>query len=312
VFKPSELTPLMGQRLVEVLLEAGVPSSAIALVHGRGSLAGKALVADPRADAITFTGSYAVGRAIHEAAGTDTRVQLEMGGKNATVVLEDADPERAAAIIGRGAFGLSGQACTGTSRILVAAALHDRLVDRLAALAESIVVGNGLAAGVGMGPLASEAQLDKVMRYIELGKSQGCRVVAGGHRATGNGLERGWFVRPTVFADVPAESRLLREEIFGPVVTVQRVAGIDEAIRVANDTEYGLAAAVVTTNLANALRFAREVDAGMIKVNGPTTGVALNAPFGGFRHSSNQAAKEQSGATVMDFYSRIKTVYLAT
>jgi aldehyde dehydrogenase (NAD+) len=311
VFKPSEVTPLMGQRLVEVLLEAGLPPATIALVQGRGAVVGKALVADARVNAITFTGSYAVGRAIAEAAGTDTRVQLEMGGKNATVVLEDADVERAAAIIVRGAFGLSGQACTGTSRVLVAGALHDRLVARLAALADNIVVGNGATPGVTMGPLASEAQLDKVLRYIELGRAEGGRVVAGGERVGGAGCERGCFVRPTVFVDLPASSRLLREEIFGPVVTVQRIADLDDAIGIANDTEYGLAAAVITSNLEHALRFAHGVDAGVVKVNAPTTGVALTAPFGGFRHSSNQAAKEQAGATVMDFYSRIKTVYLA-
>ena len=312
VFKPSELTPLMGQRLVEVLLEAGLPPAAIALVHGRGPVAGKALVAHPLVDAVTFTGSYAVGRAIHEAAGIGTRVQLEMGGKNAAVVLADADVDRAVAVIARGAFGLSGQACTGTSRVLVAEALHDRLVARLADVANAIVVGNGLAEGVTMGPLASEAQLDKVMRYIELGKSEGGRVVAGGTRPNDAATSRGHFVRPTVFTDLPADSRLLRDEIFGPVVTVQRIAGIDDAIRIANDSEYALAAAIVTADLAHALRFAREVEAGVVKVNGPTTGVALNAPFGGFRHSSNQAAKEQSGATTMDFYSRIKTVYLAS
>ena len=311
VFKPSELTPLMGQRLVEVMLDAGLPPAAIALVHGRGPVVGKALVADARVGAVTFTGSYAVGRAIHEAAGSDTRVQLEMGGKNATVVLDDADLDRAVAVIARGAFGLTGQACTGTSRVLVARALYERLVERLAAFAEAIVVGNGLTPGVTMGPLASEAQLERVLRYIERGKEEGGRVVAGGGRAHGAGLERGCFVRPTVFTDLPRDSRLLREEIFGPVVTVQAVADFEEAVRIANDTEYGLAAAVVTSSLANALRFAREVDAGVVKVNAATTGVALNAPFGGFRHSSNQAAKEQSGATVMDFYSRIKTVYLA-
>ncbi len=311
VLKPSEVTPLMGQRLVEVLLEAGLPPPVIALVHGRGSVVGRALTTHRGVDAITFTGSYAVGNAIHAAAGTDTRVQLEMGGKNATIVLDDADPGKAAATIMRGAFGLAGQACTGTSRVLAANGVHDRLVEKLVAAADAIVVGNGLASGVTMGPLANDAQLSKVLRYIELGKTEGARVVAGGMRVCGDGYERGYFVRPTIFTEVPADSRLAREEIFGPVVTVQRIVSLDDAIRLANDTDYGLAAAIITSNLAHAMRFAREIDAGVVKINAPTTGVAINAPFGGFKHSSNQAAKEQSGATVMDFYTRTKTVYLA-
>ncbi len=311
LFKPSEVAPLMGQRLTEVLLEAGVPPDLLALVHGRGAQVGRAITADRRVNALTFTGSYAVGREIQAALSTDTRCQLEMGGKNATLVLADADVERAAAIVQRGAFGLTGQACTGTSRVFVAEPLRERLTARLAQAADAIRVGPGTAPGVQMGPLASRAQFDKVRAYIDVGRAEGARVVAGGERATGPGMERGHFVRPTVFSDVPAGSRLLREEIFGPVVAVRGFATLDEAIALANDTEYGLATSVVTNDLAAVLRVAREVDSGVVKVNAPTTGVALNAPFGGFRHSSNQAAKEQAGANVMDFYTQIKTVYLA-
>ncbi len=310
VFKPSEVTPLMGQRLVEVLLDAGIPPGVIALLHGRGPQIGKALVADSRIGGVTFTGSFPVGSAIQAAVGTDTRCQLEMGGKNATVVLEDADLDHAAAIIVRGAFGLTGQACTGTSRVLVPAGLHDRLVERIAAAAEAITVGPGTLPGVTMGPLASRAQRDKVLSYIELGRAEGGRLVTGGVRLDEGELAHGHFVRPTLFADLPESSRLLREEIFGPVVAMRRFEDLDDAIRIVNDTEYGLAASIVTRDLAAVLRFAREVEAGVIKVNAPTTGNALNAPFGGFRHSSNQAAKEQSGANVMDFYTRLKTVYL--
>jgi aldehyde dehydrogenase (NAD+) len=311
VFKPSEVTPLMGQRLVEVLLEAGVPPGVIALVHGHGAQVGRAITHDARINAVTFTGSYAVGRQIQSAVGTDTRVQLEMGGKNATVVLADASIDKALAIIQRGAFGLTGQACTGTSRVLVAQPLLDALVARLAAAADAIRVGPGTVAGVQMGPLASRAQIDKVLSYIEIGRGEGARVAAGGARATGDGMARGHFVRPTVFADVARESRLLREEIFGPVVAVRGFDTLDEAIALVNDTEYGLATSVVTNDLAAVMRMAREVNSGLLKVNSPTTGVALNAPFGGFKHSSNQAAKEQAGANVMDFYTQLKTVYLA-
>lgn len=311
VFKPSEVTPLMGQRLVEVLLEAGVPKNLVALVQGRGPKVGKAITADRRINALTFTGSYAVGKQIQEALSTDTRCQLEMGGKNATVVLADADLDKALAVITRGAFGLSGQACTGTSRVLVHESMYAKLVDKLAAAANAIKVGPGTAEGVKMGPVASPAQLEKILSYIEIGKSEGGRIAAGGERVTGPGMERGCFVRPTVFADLPASSRLLREEIFGPVVAVRAFDTLDEAIAIVNDTEYGLSASVVTNDLGAVLRFAREVQTGLIKVNSPTTGVALNAPFGGFRHSSNQAAKEQAGANVMDFYTQLKTVYLS-
>ncbi len=311
VFKPSEVTPLMGQRLVEVLLEAGVPAGVLALVQGRGPTAGKALVTDRRVAAVTFTGSYQVGAQIQAAVDTDTRCQLEMGGKNATVVLADADVEKAAGIIIRAAFGQTGQACTGTSRVLVAAKLYPVLVDRIAAAANAIKVGPGTASDSRMGPVASRPQLDKVLSYIEIGRRDGGRVVAGGGRAEGTGLDRGYFVRPTVFVDLPPTSRLLREEIFGPVVAIRPFQTLDEAIGIVNETEYGLSTSVITSDLGAVLRFARETESGLIKVNSPTTGVALNAPFGGFRHSSNQAAKEQSGATVMDFYTRLKTVYLA-
>lgn len=313
VYKPSDVAPLMGQRLVEVLLEAGLPAGLIALVQGSGSTVGRAITSNGGIDALTFTGSYAVGRQISDALSTDTRAQLEMGGKNATVVLGDADVERAAAIIERGAFGLTGQACTGTSRVLVAKPLYDQLVERLAAAAEAIRVGPGTADGVRMGPLATRAQLDKVLSHVEMARAEGGRIVTGGAslRDSDPALAHGNFVSPAVIADLPASSRLLREEVFGPVVAVRAIDGLDEAISIADETEYGMAVALVTNDLSAVLRFTRETQHGIVKVNGPTTGVALNAPFGGFKHSSNQTAKEQGGATVMDFYSRIKSIYLS-
>ncbi|MBS1182274.1 MAG: hypothetical protein H6Q99_2154 [Proteobacteria bacterium] len=310
VFKPSEITPLMGQRLVEVLLDAGLPSGVIALVQGRGPVVGRALTSSIGIDAVTFTGSFAVGREIARTLSTDVRGQLEMGGKNATVILADADIEKAAAIVERGAFGLTGQACTGTSRVLVARPLYDALVDRLAAIATKIVVGPGSQEGVGMGPLATTAQYDKVLGYIDIARDEGGRIVAGGRSLRNGALAAGNFVSPTVVADLPHSSRLLREEIFGPVIAVRAVDDLDEAIAIADDTEYGLAVSLVTSHLPSVLTFAQKTQHGIVKVNSPTTGVALNAPFGGFKHSSNQAAKEQGGATVMDFYTRIKTIYL--
>jgi aldehyde dehydrogenase (NAD+) len=297
VFKPSEVTPLLGQRLVEVLVEAGVPAGALALVQG-GAEAGAALVADEQVDAVTFTGSYAVGAAIHRAVAPTVRCQLEMGGKNAVVVLDDADAGdlgRAASIVMRGAFGLSGQACTGTSRLIVHEAVHDELVARITAAAAKLRVGNGLDDGVDMGPLATPAQLEKVAAYVPVDPP-----------------EHGHFVPPTVITGVTPDEPVAQDEIFGPVLAVLRVRSFEEAVAVANATQYGLSAGIVTRDVGRALAFARRVDAGVIKVNQPTTGVAMNAPFGGVKNSSTQTFKEQAGETMMHFYTLDKTVYLSS
>ncbi|WP_406044595.1 aldehyde dehydrogenase family protein [Micromonospora sp. NBC_00898] len=310
VFKPSEVTPLLGQRLVEALIEASVPAGALALVQGGGE-AGAALVADPRVGAVTFTGSSDVGAAIHRAVGPSQRCQLEMGGKNPVIVLEDADLDRAADIVVRGAFGLSGQACTGTSRLIVHDAVHDALVQRVVALARARRVGYGLSDGVQMGPLATRAQLEKTRHYLDLAAVADARLRAG-DEPLGPGLEHGNFVRPAVFTDVDPSSPLAQEEIFGPVLSVLRVDSFDDAISVANDTAYGLSAGIVTRDLGRALEFARRVDSGLVKVNQPTTGMAMNAPFGGLKNSSTQTFKEQAGETMMHFYTVDKTVYVGS
>ncbi len=311
VFKPSHVTPLMGQRLVELLLEGGLPPRSIALVQGRGGAVGEALVSAPQTRAITFTGSYPVGQRIYHIAGPARKTQLEMGGKNPCIVLADADVDKAVAVITRGAYGLSGQACTSTSRVLVVGDVHDRLVEKLVEATAPIRVGDGLDDGVQMGPVANQAQLDKVLSYIKVGKSEGAKLLVGGAHLTDAGRDKGYFVSPAVFADVPDGGRLTAEEIFGPVVAVQRVNDLDTAIALANEVEYGLAASIVTRDVGRVLDFGSRIDAGVIKVNSPTTGVALTAPFGGIKHSSNQVYKEQTGAGVMDFYTTTKTLYLA-
>jgi len=304
VFKPSELTPVLGQRLVEALLEAGVPAGALALVHGHAEV-GRALVSDPGVSAVTFTGSTAVGEQIHASTKPWVRSQLEMGGKNAIVVWEDADLDRAAAIVAKGAFGLSGQACTGTSRVVVHESIANGLLDRVMELARATSIGNGMASGVTMGPLASAAQAQKYEDYLKVGcdeahletPTHGC-APAGGH-----------FVRPAIFSDVRSKSRLAQEEVFSPILAFLPVTSFDEAIDVVNDSAYGLSAGIVTRGLDTALRFANEVEAGVVKVNQPTTGVAMNAPFGGMKKSSTQTFKEQAGATMMQFYTHEKTAY---
>jgi acyl-CoA reductase-like NAD-dependent aldehyde dehydrogenase len=307
VFKPSEVTPRLGQRLVEALLEAGVPGTALAMVHGHAEV-GRALVGDPRVAAVTFTGSTAVGEQIHAAVPSTVRTQLEMGGKNALVVLEDADLDRAAALIVKGAFGLSGQACTGTSRVVVHEAVHDAVLDRVMEQARAAVVGDGLAAGVTMGPLATDQQLGKYHDYLEVGTAEGAvlETPQWGHAPRG-----GHFARPVVFSGVNPDSRLAQEEIFSPVLAFIVVDSYEKAVEVVNDSSFGLAAGVVTRDIGAALRFARDADAGVIKVNQATNGVAMNAPFGGMKRSSTQTHKEQAGETMMRFYTSDKTIYLS-
>ncbi|MEV0947403.1 aldehyde dehydrogenase family protein [Rhodococcus sp. NPDC049939] len=307
VFKPSELTPLMGQRLVEALLAGGLPAGAIALVQGSGR-AGAAVAADERVDAVTFTGSTEVGRVIHTAVGPERRSQLEMGGKNPVVVLEDADVDKAAALIVKGAFGLSGQACTGTSRVIAVDAVHDGLLNRVVELACEIVVGPGGDTGVGMGPLASAGQLEKFRDYVRIGCEEGAELVCGGEVLGDGG---GYFVQPTVFAEGSPDMRIVREEVFGPLLVFLRASDFDEAVALANDSEFGLSAGVVTNDVARALSFASRSESGLVKINQSTTGQSMNAPFGGHKSSSTQTHKEQAGDTMMQFYQSEKTVYLS-
>lgn len=296
VFKPSPITPLMAQRLTEALLAAGLPPKALALVHG-GARPGAAVAEDPRVGAVTFTGSTATGRAVHAAAGPTRRVQLEMGGKNAVVVLPDADLDKAARIIVKGAFGLSGQACTGTSRVIALPEVHDPLLDRVVKLAREVE----------MGPLAADFQLRKTLDYVRIGQEEGAELVTGGRRLPG----KGYFVSPAVLTGVGRGSRLAREEVFGPVLAFQRAGDFDEALELANDTEYGLAAGLVTRDLSRALDFARRSRTGVVKVNQPTTGMAMNVPFGGLKASSTQTYKEQAGPSMMLFYTQEKSVYIS-
>jgi alpha-ketoglutaric semialdehyde dehydrogenase len=306
VFKPSELTPLLGQRLVEALLEAGVPGLALAMVNGHADV-GKALVSDPRVDAVTFTGSTAVGEAIHANMSPWVRCQLETGGKNAVLVWEDADLDLAADIVVKGAFGLAGQACTGTSRVVAHEGVASGLLERVLERARAIVVGNGLDDGVTMGPLASAAQQEKYATYLDVARAEGevLEIASPGHEPAG-----GYFARPAVVTGIRSEHRLAQEEVFAPILAFLTVSSYDEAVEVVNGTAYGLSAGVVTGSVGMALRFTRDAEAGLVKVNQPTTGMAMNAPFGGVKKSSTQTFKEQGGDSAIQFYTREKTVYL--
>ncbi len=310
VFKPSPMTPLMGDRLAAAFTDAGLPPGVLNVVHGTD--AGAHLVADSRVAAVTFTGSTAVGRRIHDASAMGRRLQLELGGKNPIVVLDDADLERAASVVARSSFSLSGQACTGAGRILAHERIHDELVERVVTLAQRHVLGDGMQRGVTMGPLVDERACERMAEACADALASGASLVYGGQRAVDAELSRGCFFPPTIFTDVDRDARLAREEVFGPVIGFERITDLDDALHAANAVEYGLTASICTTSIAAALRFAAEVEAGMVRVNRPTVGAAFNAPFGGVKASGTGTHREQLGPTVMDFFTVSRTTWLGS
>jgi 2,5-dioxopentanoate dehydrogenase len=306
VFKPASLAPHSGLILVEALVEAGLPNGVVNFITGSGRNVGDELVSSPLINGVSFTGSYSVGSGIYEKAIKNlTRVQLEMGGKNPTIVLDDANLELAVRLAVMGGFGLTGQACTATSRVIVEEGVADDFANALTQAARNLVVGNGLDTGVQMGPAVSESQLQTDLEYIGIGKSEGAKLLAGGDIANKNGH----FVQPTVFDHVEPGMRIAQEEIFGPVISIMRARNFDQAIEHANAIGFGLSAGVVTNNLQRAFQFANRIEAGVVKINEPTTGLALQAPFGGFKQSSANTFKEQ-GQAAIEFYTRTKTIYV--
>jgi aldehyde dehydrogenase (NAD+) len=305
-WKPAEIVPLTSTHLATALVDAGLPDGVLNLVLGRGSVIGDTVVAHERVDAVTFTGSNAVGLAIQrKAIESGKKVQLELGGKNPAVVLADADLELAAEQVARGAFLSAGQKCTATSRVIVEQPVLDELGERLADLARSWPVGDPLDEATKIGPLSSQTQLETVSGYLELAQRESARVLAGGERRDNGG---GYFVAPTVLADLPASSRVVREEIFGPVAALLPADSYEQAVALANDTPFGLTAALFTNDLEKALRFARDARAGVVKVNQESAGLEFQAPFGGMRASSS-GSREQ-GKVARDFFTQWKTVYL--
>lgn len=309
VWKPSEDVPHTANLLVEVLLEAGVPPNAVQLVHGAGETAGKALVEHPGVPLLSFTGSTATGARIGEVCGRmHKRLSLEMGGKNAMIVLDDADLELALDGVLWGAFGTTGQRCTATSRLIIQQGVHDRFLGMVAERAEALRLGPGLDPQTQVGPLIHEASRDKVEQYVAVGKKEGASLSLGGARPNGAALSHGWFYRPTIFTGVRAGSRLEQEEIFGPVLAVVRVADLDEAIRVNNDVVYGLSSAIYTRDVNRAFRAIESLDNGITYVNAPTIGAEAHLPFGGVKQTGN--GHREGGWAVYDFYTETKTVYV--
>ncbi len=305
VWKPAEIVPLTSTHLAAAFFDAGLPDGVLNLVLGRGSVVGDMLVTHDRVEAITFTGSNAVGRALQlKATEAGKKVQLELGGKNPAVVLADADLELAAEQVARGAFLSAGQKCTATSRVIVEQRVLEEFGDRVAALARSWPVGDPLDETTKVGPLSSKSQLDTVSGYLDVAEREAARVLVGGGRPDGGG----YFVEPTVLADLPATSAVVREEIFGPVAALLPASSYEEAVALANDTPFGLTAALFTRDLGKALRFARDIRAGVVKVNQESAGLEFQAPFGGMRQSSS-GSREQ-GKVARDFFTQWKTVYL--
>jgi aldehyde dehydrogenase (NAD+) len=309
VFKPAEDTPGTATTLVEILAEAGVPPGVLNLVHGHGPGAGAPLVEHPGVDLICFTGSTEVGRKIAEVCGRNgKRVALEMGGKNAQIVMDDANLELALEGVLWGAFGTTGQRCTATSRLIVHEAVHEKFVSMLVEKAKSLRVADGSDESADVGPLINEQQLKTVESYVGIGKSEGAEVRLGGGRESNGGNAAGWFFKPTILTGVTPAMRVAKEEIFGPVLAILKVKSLEEAIRLSNDTEYGLSSSIYTQDINNAYTAIRDLRAGITYVNAPTIGAEAHMPFGGVKGTGN--GHREGGWTAFDIFTEWKSVYV--
>jgi aldehyde dehydrogenase (NAD+) len=308
VFKPANLVPGTAWALSEIISRAGVPAGVFNLVMGSGSVVGEAMVSSQEVDAITFTGSNAVGRALGTKAMTrGAKIQLEMGGKNPLVILDDADLQVAVNCAAQGAFYSTGQRCTASSRLIVTEKIHDAFVAALTSKMKKLKVDNALKDGTDIGPVVDQSQFDQDVKYLKVGRDEGARLAAGGETVTRE--SKGFYFSPALFTETTNTMRVNREEMFGPIATVIKVKDYDEALATSNDTEFGLAAGVVTTSLKYASDFKKEAEAGLVMVNLPTAGVDYHVPFGG-RKGSSYGPREQ-GSYAKEFFTVVKTAYTA-
>ncbi|HVW55352.1 MAG TPA: aldehyde dehydrogenase family protein [Rhizobiaceae bacterium] len=306
VFKPADLAPGSAWALSDIIVRAGVPEGVFNLVMGRGSVVGDAMLNSPHIDAITFTGSVATGKKVAAACVEHMRkFQLEMGGKNPLVVLDDADMKTAVEVAANGAFFSTGQRCTASSRLVVTEGIHDKFVSALTERLKGLTVDDAVKQGTHIGPVVDQNQLDQDISYIDIGQKEGATLAWGGERL--NRDRPGFYLQPALFTDTQPDMRINREEIFGPVASVQRVKDYDEALAVANDTVFGLSSGICTTSLKHASHFKRNSEAGMVMVNLPTAGVDYHVPFGG-RKGSSYGPREQ-GRYAAEFYTTVKTAY---
>ncbi len=308
VMKPADLVPGCAWAIADILARAGIPAGVFNLAMGRGSVVGEALVASPDVNALSFTGSVPTGRAIAaKAIARMAKLQLEMGGKNPLVVLDDADLSTAVNCAVQGAFFSTGQRCTASSRLIVTAGIHDRFVAAVTEKLKTLKVDDALAAGTDIGPVVDQSQLDQDLSYLDIGRKENAKLVAGGERV--KRATDGYYLTPALFTDATNAMRIAREEIFGPVACVIRAKDYDEALALANDTEFGLSAGIVTTSLKHSSQFKRRAEAGMVMVNVPTAGVDYHVPFGG-RKGSSYGPREQ-GRYAAEFFTTVKTAYTA-
>jgi alpha-ketoglutaric semialdehyde dehydrogenase len=307
VFKPSSDAPLSGLRLAEALVRSGLPKGVLNFITGSAADVGAVITESPQVRAVSFTGSTAAGKHIHGSVPLTTRTQMELGGKNPLIVMEDANLDQAVDLAIKGGLSLTGQACTGTSRILVVKEVRAAFVEKLLAKVKALKIGSGMTAGMDVGPLATAKQLETVLSYVAIGKDEATHQL-GGVRLHGESYDHGYYVSPAVFTDVDPAMRIAQEEIFGPVLCVIDVENYADAIRKANDTPYGLSAAIATRNPRYMHDFANDIESGTVKINRTTTGNLINAPFGGLKWSSTSTFRE-SGRAGLEFYTQIKTVY---
>jgi alpha-ketoglutaric semialdehyde dehydrogenase len=309
VFKPANDTPMLGQRFVELLADAGVPPGVVNLVHGFGREVGDRIVRHPDVPVITLTGSRETGVAVLEASAVNLKhVHLELGGKNAIIVMDDADLDLAVEGIIWSAFGTSGQRCTAASRVIAHRTVYDELTSRLVTQAEHLRLGPGWEEDTDVGPVINAAALEKIHSYTEIGKGEGAKLLTGGEPASGNGLDGGFFYRPTLFGDVEAGMRIAQEEIFGPTTSIIPVDDFDEAIRVANGIRYGLSSSIFTRDVNQAFRAMRDLEAGITYVNAGTIGAEVHLPFGGTKQTGN--GHREAGQAALDVFTEWKSIYV--
>jgi aldehyde dehydrogenase (NAD+) len=309
VFKPATDTPLLGQRFVELLVEAGLPPGVLNIVHGGGRDVGDRLVRHPDVRVITLTGSRETGvEVMRNAAEGLKHVHLELGGKNAIIVLDDADLDLAVEGIVWSAFGTSGQRCTAASRVIVQEGVYDELQKRLVEAAEKLRLGRGWEEGVDVGPVINQGALEKIHSYTEIGKDEGAKLLTGGEIAGGDGLGDGHFYRPTIFGDVEPGMRIAQEEIFGPTTALIPVKDVDEAVRVSNGIEFGLSSSIFTRDVNKAFRAMRDLEAGITYINAGTIGAEVHLPFGGVKGTGN--GHREAGQAALDVFTEWKSIYV--